>query len=204
MSLPSHVATVPEPRKSNLNTAWQRKWIALDATDKMLLDLGDTAESFCSRFYRNTTRQSLLVLSGVTGCGKSHTAKAIFKFCTAACSRSFEEGHWGDKKRPSTVFIRWPEAASEFANKRDYLMEDMFEHDLVVLDDVGAENDPWKICADKLCQVLTRRESKFTVVTTNVPPTEWSAKFDVRIADRFMRNSVIADLTGVPSYATRG
>ena len=82
-------------------------------------------------------------------------------------------------------------------------MTDCLESSLLVLDDIGAENDPWKIAADRLCQILSRRERKFTVLTTNIKPADWPVKFDGRINDRLLRNSCIVDLTGVPSFAMR-
>ena len=81
-------------------------------------------------------------------------------------------------------------------------MEDAFNADLVVIDDVGSENDPWKVCADKFCQILSRREKKFTVVTTNVTPEQWTERFDGRINDRLMRSSVVNQLSA-ESYSLR-
>lgn len=82
-------------------------------------------------------------------------------------------------------------------------MDDAFENDLVILDDIGAETDQYKsgIPNDKLCQILSRREKRFTVVTTNIAPQNWMERFDGRINDRLCRNSVILDISGVPSYA---
>lgn len=81
-------------------------------------------------------------------------------------------------------------------------MEDAFNSELVIIDDVGSENDPWKVCADKFCQILSRREKKFTVVTTNVKPEEWTERFDGRINDRLMRFSVVCQI-GAGSYSLR-
>lgn len=97
--------------------------------------------------------------------------------------------------------MSWPEVANELNEKNFSSMQGLMDHELIVLDDVGAENDPWKVCADKLCQIMSRRESKFAVVTTNAAPDKWTEVFDGRITDRFLRNSVLVDLSGVPSYA---
>jgi len=53
---------------------------------------------------------------------------------------------------------------------------------------------------DKLCQILSLREKRWTLVTTNVKPSEWVEKFDLRTASRFTRSSTIIDLSGVPEY----
>ena len=167
--------------------------------------LATAAEKFCGRWFNNKSDKSLLVIVGVYGNGKTHTARAIYKFCSDAAMSAFETQRWGGGKIPSAIFISWPEASSAFADKRFGLMQDAVENDLVVLDDIGAETDQFKsgICKDKLCQILSRRERKFTVVTTNIGPANWETELDGRINDRLMRNSVIVDISNVPSYATR-
>lgn len=184
-------------------TKWQQKWLKLNVVDPVIQNLANEAESFCARWFNNNNSKSLLVLVGEFGSGKTHTAKSIFRFCTAAATLAFDTEKWGCRKIPDSVFIAWPEAASAFADKQFGIMEDAFESDLVVIDDIGAENDPWKICADKLCQILSRREKKFTVVTTNVEPGSWTERFDGRINDRLLRNSVVVDISRVKSYSMR-
>lgn len=182
-------------------TKWQQKWLCLDPVKPSIQTLADAAEKFCGRWMVNDTRQSLLVIVGKFGSGKTHTAKAIFKFCLAASMKAFETEKWGKHKLPNAIFISWPEAASAFAEKQYGIIEDAFEHDLVIIDDIGAENDPWQICADKLCQILSRREIKFTVITTNIDPEKWIDRFDGRINDRLLRNSVVVNIGDVESYA---
>ena len=189
--------------KNLCKTKWQQKWLALDVVAPELQTLATEAERFCSRWFNNVTDKSLLVIVGVYGNGKTHTAKAIHRFCATAAVSAFETQKWGESKFPSACYIAWPEAADAFAEKQFGLMQDAFENDLVILDDIGAENDPWKICKDKLCQILSRRERKFTVVTTNISPTNWETQFDGRINDRLLRNSIIVDISSVPSFAMR-
>lgn len=184
-------------------TKWQQKWIGLDCVAPELQTLATAAEAFCGRWFNNITESSLLVIVGDFGSGKTHTAKAIFKFCSTAAVSAFDTKKWGQHSFPSSLFISWPEAANQFTEKNFSLLDDATSNDLVVLDDIGAENDPWKICADKLCQILSRRERKFTVVTTNIQPANWADKLDGRINDRLLRNSTVIDLSGVPSYAMR-
>lgn len=116
---------------------------------------------------------------------------------------AYETRRWPGGRFPQSIFVAWPEAAAQFGEKNYSVVQDAIGNELVILDDIGAENDPWKICADKLCQILTRREQMFSIVTTNVQPADWTEKFDGRIHDRLLRNSVVVDLTGVPSYSTR-
>lgn len=184
-------------------TKWQQKWIDLDIIHPKLQELADLSAAFCGRWYGNIPDKSLLVISGETGCGKTHVARKIYDFCKQAGMNAMVNGKWGETKLPDSTFISWPEAANQFNEKNIALMRDAIECELCVLDDVGAENDPWKICADKLCQILSRRERKFTVLTTNIPPKDWAQSFDIRINDRLLRNSIVMDLTGVGSYALK-
>ena len=186
-----------------LRTEWQRKWIGLDrqgAGAGKIQELADAASEFCLRWIRGTPQPALLVICGNTGTGKTHTAKAIHRFCGLSARMAFDGRNWGANRVPSTFYLSWPVAANLFNEKNLSVMVDASENDLVVLDDVGAENDPWKICADKLCQILSRRENKFTVLTTNIMPEAWPEAFDVRITDRLFRNSKIIELNEVASY----
>jgi len=180
---------------------WQQKWIKLDVVHPSLQELADAAQKFCARWFGNAPKPSLLVIVGNYGSGKTHVAQSIFRFCRTASFSSLETGAWGANHVPSAIYISWPEACTEFEQKIYGVLQDAIESDLVVLDDIGAENDPWKTCSDKLCQILSRREKQFTVVTTNIAPAEWASRFDGRINDRLMRNSVIVDISEVGSYA---
>ena len=163
--------------------------------------MADAAQAFCGRWVSNENTPSLLVLVGDSGCGKTHVAKAIYWFCNSASSLAFKGGKWGHEKKPDTKYVAWPATVAAMKQKFDGGFEDALAASLSVLDDVGAENDPWAEGKDKLCQILSRREKMFTVLTTNAAPDSWAQRFDTRIADRLMRNSVIVDLAGVQSYA---
>ncbi len=184
-------------------TKWQQKWLALDVVHDSIQGLATAAEAFCGRWFKNNPTPSLLVIYGNSGSGKTHTARSIFRFCHSASMSAFETQKWGAAEIPQSLFVSWPEAAVAFGEKEFGIVEDAMKSSLVVLDDVGAENDPWKVCADRLCQILSRREKMFTVITTNINPNEWASRFDIRIADRMLRNSVVIDLSLVQSYATR-
>jgi len=83
------------------------------------------------------------------------------------------------------------------------VLDDLCRDEMVVLDDAGSEHDPSKMAADKFCQIIGQREKRFTIVTTNISPSDWGTKWDVRVADRLLRNSVVVDLTGAESYQAR-
>jgi DNA replication protein DnaC len=84
---------------------------------------------------------------------------------------------------------------------REYgILEDLFTTNTIALDDIGAEHGS-PFVSEKLCQVLSRRERLYTVVTTNIAPEHWPTKMELRVADRLMRNSVQIDLSEAESYA---
>lgn len=189
---PANKAKMQTAFNHPLANAWQRKWIALEVTHPRLQKLADAAEMFCARWLKQNPL--LLYICGPTGTGKSHVARSILRFCRASASRVSRT------RMLSGADWRWPELADEFKAKNFSALEDLFTTDLVLLDDIGAEDDPFNVAADKLCQILSRREKKFTVITSNKAPEEF-AVIDPRIADRFFRNSKIVDLTGASSYS---
>lgn len=163
--------------------------------------MADSAERWAGRWYRNKPQPALLVLAGHSGTAKSHTALRLWDYCERAAYNSFEAGSWVNPLHvPSILFLRWPEVCTGFDANEYGALNDAMESDCLFIDDIGSENDPWKKHADKLCQILTRRERKFTAVTTNVGAANWSAAFDKRIADRLLRNSDVVELRETKSY----
>lgn len=196
----ANVVTLFEPLPP-MKTNWQTKWLRMNTTgDKRLAEMADAAESFCGRWFKNNPTKSLLILSGDVRTGKTHVAKRVTAWAQATAFTAFCKGRWGRDSVPNVVYLSWPEVAAELNVKNRGPLEDAFKADLLILDDVGAENDPWKICEDAFCQVLSRREKKFTLITTNIPPNKWNVTWNVRVADRLVRNSVLVDLSAVKPY----
>lgn len=184
-----------------MKTRWKTKWLALDTRDNPILEeLAEQVERFCGRWAHNNPAPGLLVIAGEVRTGKSHIARKIYHFCHAAAFLVFKKRHWGNVSVPSSLFLAWPEVVSALSEKNRSIMEEASTADLLILDDIGADNDPWKIGGDALCQILSRRERRFTVITTNILPAHWADKFDGRVADRLLRNSVVLDLSKVKPY----
>lgn len=184
-------------------TKWQQKWLGLEVTHPAVQEVATEAEKFCGRWFSNNRSKSLFVLVGDTGTCKTHIAEAVFKFCRAAAMKAFDSGKHGETVIPSALFIPWPQTVAKFGDKQvaNQIVDDAISCTLRIIDDIGAGTDPWQDANDRLCQILSRVEDKFTVVTTNVDVSEWAAKFGIRISDRLLRNSVVKSLRGVPSYA---
>ena len=116
----------------------------------------------------------LLVLSGVTGCGKSTAA-------ASALTRT--AGLWvhaPDLAKPDFS------DADEYGVRRETLDERMRAAGLLVLDDVGIEHSPGGYAASRITDVLEHREANHrpSIVTTNLTAEEFKAKYGQRIASR--------------------
>jgi DNA replication protein DnaC len=183
-------------------TIWQRKWLELDVTNPALQDMATAIESFCRRWYLNEPSPSLLVLCGPCGVGKTHCAGRVAEWARYVAVPAMEAGNWG-MKVPSVKFVRWPEITDAFKEGHYGVINDCNEVSFLIIDDIGAEHDPSRNAADKLCQILSHRERKFTLITTNISPAAWPERFDARIADRLMRNSRVVDLNNLSSYSVQ-
>lgn len=184
-------------------TRWQRKWLDLEITHPAVQDVATAAEQFCKRWFNNNREQSLLVLVGDSGTCKTHLARRIDYFCRAAAPMAFDRGMHGSSRVPDSMYLHWPSTVAKFGDKKvgNMIVDDASSCTLRIIDDIGAEQDPWGDAKDRLCQILSRSEDRFTVITTNISPRDWANKFDTRIADRLLRNSVVKQLRDVPSYA---
>ncbi len=175
-------------------TAWGKKWLKLDCHHKLIQDAATASEAFCGRWFRFNPKPSLLVLAGESNCGKTHIAKKISTWAQAAAMKAFEDGGgrtW--KKFPSVVYLNWPEVVDSFRDNLNGSMNDMLDAGLLILDDVGAEYDPTQNATNKLCQILSRREKEFTIITTNITPESWPSKFDTRISGNSMVLGIYCD-----------
>ena len=106
----------------------------------------------------------------------------------------------GNISHINCVYWHWPHLLDVFKAGGWDVVEDMFSATVLIIDDLGAGHDPSGIGTDKLCQVLSRREEMWTLITTNIMPEAWQQKFDRRVASRFMRNSTLVDLSDVKDF----
>lgn len=142
----------------------------------------------------------LLVIYGGNGTGKTHTAKQARRWFAAVQSGVAPVVRDGAVTTRSYLYANWPETVDGFKRDQWAIVDRLMTEHLVILDDIGAEHDPSKLGAEKLYLILNRRERRYTVITTNIPPAEWEARFERRIASRLFRNAVHVDLSDVPDY----
>jgi DNA replication protein DnaC len=142
-----------------------------------------------------------MVIFGNNGSGKSHTAHAICSWSNRmAINLPLVTDNGVGARLATAEFHNWPNVVERLKCGEWELIEEMIPVNLLVIDDLGAEHDPSKMGIEKLYLLLERRETKWTVITTNVPPMEWENRFEKRIASRFLRNFVQVPLDETPDY----
>lgn len=99
-------------------------------------------------------------------------------------------------------YWEWPAALDALKNQQWELIDGMMETTLLIIDELGGGHDPSRVGVDKLCQVLSRRERMWTLITTNALSNAWEQTFDRRVASRLFRNSTLVDLSNVPDFST--
>ena len=140
------------------------------------------------------------MLAGHNGTGKTHCAEAVRRWLGLV-------GHGKQFIKKEDVishldctFWHWPSLLDAFKAGAWDILPDLFDATVLIIDDLGAEHDPSGVGVDKLCQVLSRREEAWTMITTNIMPGYWQQKFDRRVASRLFRNTTLVDLSGVSDY----
>lgn len=193
--------TTPLPSKGSNKEAWARKWLKLKTGHPQLQRLEAAAFEFCCGYATRPARGSRLLIYGANGTGKSHTAKAIWHWANRIAMHIPLVTDEGCGARLATCeLFNWPEVVNCLKAGDWELVERMMPVNLLILDDLGAEHDPSKMGIEKLYLLLERREIKWTVITTNVPPAEWENRFEKRIASRFLRNFTIVALDEAPDF----
>ncbi len=133
-----------------------------------------------------------LVIQGACGTGKTHLAAAI--------------GHQAISQNIRTIFVTAPDLLDHLRNTYapdaeityDQKFEQMSQVDLLILDDLGAENQtPW--AREKLYQLLNHRHHAklATVITTNLEKLEFPERIRSRMYDA---NLTITSVINAPDF----
>ncbi len=156
---------------------------------------------FCREYALDPQRGRLLVIYGNNGVGKSLVAKGISDWAFKART-NFKKVIIGpgEVKVPDVMHAHWPRFIDMLKTGDWDKVSDAIKVCLLVLDEVGGAHDPSGMGTDKLCSILSHREDKWTVITTNLTPDAWETVFDRRIASRFFRNAVHVELNNVSDY----
>ena len=193
------------PRAYLSSPDWRAKWIGLDEHHAEVLEMSMAAEQFVKRCLTDDGQPRLLVLSGKNGVGKTTVAQRIIEAVGLIGISAWSSGRC--RKPPMSRSYHWQRLASVKPGDRqgETLWTECVELDMALLDDIGAEVDQFKsgLAAENLRLMLEERKAKWTVVTTNIMPRDWSKAWDQRVEDRLHRNSIIVELKTAPSYLRR-
>lgn len=167
------------------------------------------AVEFCQAMCSGTTEAYWLVLCGPSGIGKTLLARLVYRFFNRYLDLLLDEHRNRNENERYTRFgtmKRWPMAMKSAIEDANYgWVGDTGEAWLAVLDDIGSEYAKHRdLSTSLLFQILTQREHKFTVITSNLSVEDVSQKLDTRIGSRLLRHgSVVLDLRLPDWNATR-
>lgn len=159
----------------------------------------------------STTYPKLLVLCGNNGTGKSQVLRGLSDYFRACRIESWGRGFWR-LGPPDVKYADWSRWATLPLVEKDGgrpLFEDLFDPDVLLLDDVGVDTDRFRSgeALVNLTALLTRREGKWTALTMNYLPETWAGtdtspgRFGKRVGDRLFRDSVIVSMRTTKSWA---
>ena len=183
-------------------TDWQNSVLLMSSRGGGLVPIAEEAEAWARRFYRGNRVSATLILSGDSGTGKTMISNRLRAWVERMAIECAMSGGWS--RSPSTEWVDWVDWWERYQDGRPCRdLSDIISSDCLLLDDVGAESDRYKSGQNTaiLCQILGKRERKFTVITTNIPKEKWGEKFDTRVADRLKRNgAVYVSFWGIKSF----
>jgi energy-coupling factor transporter ATP-binding protein EcfA2 len=149
-----------------------------------LLAMGDEMFRFACDLRHRPKGGRLLVLCGPSGCGKTHAARSLVGWFGQIRMRigpvvtETEEGV--DSVLPSACSVSWPDVVRGFKQQRFDILDQLEREYLTVLDDIGAEHDPSGFGVERICMILTTRERRYSVITTNIQPGQWLLRLSQR------------------------
>lgn len=154
----------------------------LNLVNRQVVDLAVKAE----RFHREVIQKSpprWLSVIGHSGTGKTHIAKRLWQLLKP-------EFNWRNAAYNERV-IYWPEFVEDLRERiREQMgtepLTDLMKWPLLVLDDIGAEQDKSGFASEKLNMLIAKRVGKWTVITSNLDLAGLS-NVDERISDRIVR-----------------
>lgn len=198
-----------EKQKQQQKRRWLDQALKLRADHPQLKALEDAVYDFCMDYKKNAAHGRRLVIYGENGTGKSHTAKAVSRWArynavdfTWVHRRGVDDGFDGS---PRVEFRNWLRLLGELKDgfrtgRYSEELQHLCDVELLILDDVGADNDPNKFGVEHFYTILEARENRWTMITTNIGPEHWQTRFERRVASRLLRNTVHVPLDKVPDY----
>ena len=129
-------------------------------------------------------RRDNLLFSGMVGCGKSFLSGCVAK-------------EFMDRGRSVVYFSSAQLFDILYQNTLYNSLEDLYNYDLVIVDDLGSEITNSMVTA-KLFSFLNERilREKSTIISTNLSLSEIKERYSERIASRIIQNFKLCKLSG--------
>lgn len=190
-----------QPTPRSVNRRWADKWLRLKTGHHPKLALLESeVGAFVQDLWDKPERGRTLVLYGENGTGKTHCAGAIDRWIRRIGYQKQFVVRTNVTESLDSAYWHWPTLLGRFKSGEWNLTEGMIEAHVLILDELGGGHDPSRVGVDALCRVLSMRENRWNVITTNIDPAEWEQAFDRRIMSRLFRNSTLVDLSDVPDF----
>lgn len=134
---------------------------------------------------------------GNSGTGKTFISDMIHSY--AYCNLEMSQ-HLSLINPVMKVF--WPKLLSQLRDQDYWRVQDLSDCNFVFIDEVSVEHDPSGFAKDKLCEILSCRVNKWTVITSNLT-LQKLAEIDARISSRMIRGKSVVVEVNTIDYALR-
>ena len=166
--------------------------------DPILCDMLAAAKDFVQAMANPSTKpRRWLSFTGPSGTGKTFMAMMI-----RDAAKKFHHLTYSDTLINPILVRYWPKLITALRNGEYHWIEDLGDANVVFLDEVVVEHDPSGFVTDKLCDLLSRRVGKWTVITSNLTLEKLQA-IDNRIASRMVRDGSVVVECNTTDYALR-
>ncbi len=193
----------PQPQLPPPSGEWRQAHLGLDETHPKVAAMAMSAEKFIRSALRDLRGgKTWLIITGQTGCGKTHVAERLRYYWDANLIDAWSRGWVRGSHLPACSFLDWIRVASESDAAFEARMNDeLFDARFAVIDDLGAESQKYKNgeTAARLLRVLNIMDGRWLLVTMNVEPANWERAWGKRVADRLMSGARLS-MFEVPSY----
>lgn len=145
--------------------------------------------NYCKAYAADFSRRSpSLLLYGKTGLGKTHLSLAI-------AGKAVESGYGVIYTSAQNLFNRLEK--EKFGRSDGNTEETIFDCDLLIIDDLGAEFTT-QFTVSALYNIVNSREleGKPTIISTNLNPEQLTSTYGERIASRILSNFVMLYFDG--------
>lgn len=184
------------PQQSNATGSWRDRnmpgWVeTAEAISKLLGE----AEAFAKKAIQGKADGEVAILTGPPQTGKTKLSRQIHMFWRHAKVRAWSLGLWG-ASIPTVGWCDWSDFAEIDPRDRDGAWDDVAKADLAAIDDLGSEVDRFKSGrpTENLRIMLEERFKgrRATIISTNIPPKEFSTRWDSRVGGRLARARILS------------